>query len=284
VDYVNQILDDPAVAGNAPAIKALMDVKSTLAMVVDDSGSMGTLIDTVKSEITNIVNSVAGTEDEPARYVLVRFSDPDVGPPVVTANAQEFLTAVNALEAEEGGDCPELSITALMQAIGASQSDALLFLFTDANAKDAAHDSEVIAAADAKRIRINEAVFGFCSPIDPAYLRIARETGGQVFTFTFTQADKLFLLVEQEVLGNFVTILSIADTINGETREVDIPIDSSVESATFSILFDVEGSHGAIELFRPSGAQVLSTDPGVTINTLGAEGQLFRVNSPEPGL
>jgi hypothetical protein len=284
VDYVNQILDDPQVAGNAPAIKALLDVKSTLAMVIDDTGSMGGLIDTIKTVVTNIVNSVADTDDEPARYVLVRFGDPDVGPPVVTANAQEFLTAVDALEAHEGGDCPELSMTALSQAIGASQNDATLYLFTDASAKDDSLESVVKATAQDKRIKIIEGVFGFCSPIDPVYARIARATGGQLFTFTFTQADKLFLLLEQELLGNFVNILSLDDTINAETREVDVPIDSTVESATFSIIFDVEGTRGEIELFRPSGLPVLSTDPGVTINTLGAEGQLFRVNSPEAGL
>src|SRR5207249_2825028 len=79
--YVDQILNDSSVAGNAKAIRALFGLKgSMLGMVIDDTGSMGGVIDQVKAQVAQIVNSLLGTNDEPANYLLERFGDPDIGP------------------------------------------------------------------------------------------------------------------------------------------------------------------------------------------------------------
>ena len=40
------------------------------------------------------------------------------------------------------------------------------------------------ALAQSKQIQVYFVLFGSCSPIDPAYIRIANETGGQVFVLT----------------------------------------------------------------------------------------------------
>src|SRR5262249_22584802 len=132
-DFLNQILDDPSVAGNAKAIKALMDIRSTLAMVIDTTGSMGGIISQVKAQVAQIVNSVRGTDQEPSQYLLQPFNDPDVPGAFVTQDADAFIAAVNALFASGGGDCPELSQTGLLRAVAASQSAAKAYLFTDAS-------------------------------------------------------------------------------------------------------------------------------------------------------
>ena len=62
-DFINQVLDDSRLVGNARALKALMDIGGTLAMVIDDTGSMGPILDEVKSSAANIVTSVRGTVD-----------------------------------------------------------------------------------------------------------------------------------------------------------------------------------------------------------------------------
>jgi hypothetical protein len=74
-DFLNQILDASGVAGNAKAIKALMDIKSTLGMVIDTTGSMGGIIGSVKGQVAQIVASVRGTDDD-LHGITTDFNDP----------------------------------------------------------------------------------------------------------------------------------------------------------------------------------------------------------------
>lgn len=278
-DFLNQILDDPGVAGNAKAIKALMDIKGTLGVIIDDTGSMGGIINQVKTQVAQITNTVRGTDNEPSQYLLVRFGDPDVGSAFVTGDADAFVGAVNGLSAGGGGDCPELSMTGLLRAVAASQSDSNLYLFTDASSKDASVVGNVIAVAKAKQIKINPLLFGSCSPIDPAYIKVAEETGGQLFFLRTSEAGSTFNLIKPQLSGNLVPIVSVRNTLSGGSQTLDVPIDSSVESATFSVSIDTKGP---IALFRPSGAEVLSGNPGVTITELSS-GRIVTVNAPETG-
>ncbi len=279
-DFLNQILDASGVAGNAKAIKGIMDIRSTLGMVIDTTGSMGGIIDNVKAQVAQIVNSVRGTDDEPSQYLLQAFSDPDVAGAFVTQDADAFLAAVNSLFADGGGDCPELSQTGLLRAVAASQSDARLYLFTDASSKDASLVGSVIAAAQAKQIQITPLLFGSCSPIDPAYVREAQETGGQLFFLSPSEAGLTFSLIRPQLKNNLVPVMSASGTLSGGSKEFPIPIDSSVQSATFSVSIDFKGP---INLLRPSGVAVTSGDPGVTITELSS-GRVVTVNAPETGL
>ena len=120
-DYVQSILDDPAVAGDDLAKKCLLGVANgTLGMVIDDTGSMGPEIGQVKNQVTQIVNRVRGTDDEPKQYLLVRFGDPSVGPPSTTSDPDLFLSRVNSLFPSGGGDCPELAFNGLLVASSSS--------------------------------------------------------------------------------------------------------------------------------------------------------------------
>jgi hypothetical protein len=279
-DFVDQILNAPGVAGNAKAIKALMDIKGTLAVVIDDTGSMGTSINQVKAQVAQIVNSVAGTDDAPEEYLLVRFGDPDVGSPFVTQDAAAFLAAVNALSPGGGGDCPELSESGQLKAIGASKTVSNLFLFTDASAKDASLAGSVNAAAQAKQIQLTPFVTGSCSPIDPAYIRNAEETGGQLFFLRPSEVGLAFDLVRPQLSGDFATLVLVRDTLPaGGSRDVAVPVDSTVSRVVFSVSIDVKGS---IFLVRPSGAPVVAGEPGTRITDLST-GRIFTIENPTPG-
>ena len=278
-DFLNQILDDPSVAGNAKAIKALMDVKSTLGMVIDDTGSMGSVISAVKSQVTAIINSVRGTEDEPAQYLLVRFGDPDVGAAYTTNDADAYIARVNSLSAFGGGDCPELSMSGMVAAVAASQNDATLYLFSDASAKDSSLASNVAALANSKGISIIPLLFGSCSPIDPAYYEIAEKTGGQVFVLTRSEAGNTFSLIKPQLPGD-LTPITMANGIMGATeKRFDVPIDSSISNATFSVSLGVKGS---ITLTKPDGTLVTSIDSDVVWTELST-GRVVTVNNPMVG-
>jgi hypothetical protein len=281
-DYIDQILDAGGVAGNAKAIKALMGINGTLGMVIDDTGSMGEEIGQVKAQVASIVTSIGVTDEAPDEYLLVRFGDPDVGPPIVTGDPGAFLSSVNSLFPHGGGDCPELSQTALLQAIGASRKDSKLFSFTDASAKDAGLANSVNAAAQAKRIKITHLLTGSCSPIDPVYFANAEETGGQLFLLNQFQGEvgKIFDLVRPQLFEDFVTIRRSRGTLPTlDTRELAAPIDSSVTTAVFSAAIDLKQS---VTLRRPSGAPVVPGEPGVTITEL-TSGAIIAVVNPEPG-
>src|SRR6185295_4544691 len=212
--------------------------------------------------------------------LLQDFNDPGVGGAFVTQDADAFLAAVNGLSASGGGDCPELSQTGLLRAVAASQNDARLYLFTDASSKDASLAGSVIAAAQAKQIQITPLLFGSCSPVDPAYIREAQETGGQLFLLSPFEAGLTFSLIRPQLKGNLVPVISAGGTLSSGSKEFTVPIDSSVESATFSVSID---SKGPINLLRPSGATVVGGDAGVTITELSS-GRVVTVSSPETGL
>ena len=265
-EFVNKILNDPAVTDNAKAVKALMGIRGTLAVVIDDSGSMSGEIGTVQAEVANIVNSVIGTDDEPEDYLLVRYGDPDVGFPIVTGDGNAFLAAVNGLSASGGGDCPELPWTALGRAVAASRKDSEIFLYTDAGALDGQAAPGIIAEAQRKRIGITPLPTGTCSPLDPTYIQAAEETGGQFFLLNPNELSKTFDLVRPQLSGDFVSVFSASGTFAAaETRDFLVPVDSSITNVQFVLrIFSKE----SISLFRPSGAPVAEGEPGVIITDL----------------
>lgn len=278
-DLINQILDAPGVAGNDEAIRAFMDIRGTLGFVVDDTGSMGPDIAGVRAAVQQIVNRVAGTEDAPDNYVLVRFGDPDVGAPFKTSNPAALLSAVNALFPSGGGDCPELSQAGLLSAISASSSGAKLYLFTDASAKDSALAGNVAAAANAKKISINYVVTGSCSPIDPAYIRVAQETGGQLLFIARSEVGQIFHLIEPSLSGDLRPLLTLNDRFAGTANSYSVPVDGTVRRVMFSLSAD---SLSSLTLRRPDGDVVLPGDPGVVYTPLSTA-RIYTVEAPDPG-
>lgn len=282
--FVQGILDE--LEGNDPALAALLDIKGTLGFVVDDTGSMGSSIDGVVRTIDRII---AATDIHPTvrpdNYLFLRFGDPRVGAPMVTKNAAAVRGAVAAIVPSGGGDCPELSQTGLISAVEASFVRSLLYLFSDATAKDSRLANQVIARAQAKRTRLNYALTGSCSPIDPAYVRGADETGGQLFRLAPSELPKLFSLIEPQLSGDLETIVRRDfELVAGDVRSVDVPVDAHtrklVASATV-VANDVAANH-TVKLYRPSGAQVSAADAGVAIVTLSS-GIILTVDDPEAG-
>ncbi len=279
LDFINQILDAPGVAGNDEAIRAFMDIRGTLGFVVDDTGSMGPDIAGVRSSVQQIVNAVAGTENAPDNYLLVRFGDPDVGAPFKTSDASALLAAVNGLSAGGGGDCPELSQGGLLSAISGASSGAKLYFYSDASAKDSSLGGNVAAAANAKKISINYVITGSCSPIDPAYIRVAQETGGQVFFIRRSEVGAIFHLIEPSLSGDLRPMLVLNDRFAGAAKNFDVPVDSTVRSVTFSVSADALSS---VTVTRPSGAAVLTTDADVTYTPLSTA-RIYTINAPAAG-
>ena len=97
-----------------------------------------------------------------------------------TADRQQLLTAVNALYAHGGGDCPELGMTGIINALNLSFPEGQLIVLTDASALDYNRTDETIQAAFQLGVRVHFAfshTFG-CVSGYPFYDQVANETGG----------------------------------------------------------------------------------------------------------
>ncbi len=278
--FIAAILSDPRMASDARAVKRLMDIRPMIGAVIDDTGSMGGVITGVSAAVSNIVNAIRGTPDEPDKYLFERFGDPSVGTPSVFTDPASFLAAVNGIVPSGGGDCPELSMSGTYKAVVAAENDSRLFIFTDASAKDGAQLSAVANLATQKRIQLTTALSGNCSPYDPAYFEIARRTGGQVFITTrFESGTTLANLMQPLVRNDAHLILQASMELTGRLVTQVAPVDDTVKQVIFAVGMVTKGT---IAVRRPNGAVVGAADAGVTItNTVGST--MVTVNTPEPG-
>jgi uncharacterized repeat protein (TIGR01451 family) len=279
ISFVNSILNASAVTNNEKAVRALMGIKSTLGFVIDTTGSMGDIIGQVQAAVVQTVNSVAGTTDEPDQYLLEPFNDPNWGPPYTTADASEFIAAVNALTASGGGDCPELPLHGMLDAISASYPDSQLYLYTDASSKDGYLEDNVVAAARSKNISGNFLNFGSCSPIDPSYSYVAYQTGGQALFLPRNQAGATFALIKPQLGVIPATIVNAQGTLDASPESFEIPVDNTITNITFVITADTLTD---VALMRPTGDVVKSTDPGVTFTSLSTS-KVFTIAMPQVG-
>ena len=318
-DFLNQILETPGIKNEVKPIQSLMGLKGTLGFIIDTTGSMQPVINQVKNQTVKIVNSISDTSEIPD-FLLQTFNDPFVDTPFTTQNPKELVAAVNNLNAFGGGDCPELSMTGALRAVQASLPNSKLFLFTDASAKDGNLSGQVASEAAAKNTQISFLLNGSCSPIDPAYIEVARQTGGQVFSLNTSEISSAFDLIKPYVSGNLGSVVAAQGILDGDSKTFDVPIDSTVNNAIFSVStlpsvsllrlsgievqpnaqeFQLDAQNLAISefssiskftsglasvsLLSPSGVEVKPGDSNVTITELSS-GSIITINSPDAGI
>jgi von Willebrand factor A domain-containing protein 7 len=259
-------------------MKKLFGIELTLAIAIDTTGSMGSIIEAVKQQAISMVDSRIGTALEPTKYVLAPFNDPSVPAAMVFTEPAPFKSAISSLFASGGGDCPELAVGGVLQALSQAGTGGDLFMFTDASAKDSANVGAAVALASTKKITIHEPLFGSCSPIDPAYIRLAAATGGEYFVLSRSEAGSIARLSDFVVRPNKVSIAIVDDTLTGAPKSFQVPIDSTLRSATF-----VASGAVTMSIIRPNGTPVGAADPNVTSIALSA-GRIVSVSTPDVGL
>lgn len=259
-------------------MKKLFGVGPTLAFAIDTTGSMGTIIERVQQQTVEIIDSRIGTDEEPSKYVLLTYNDPSIDPVFETDDAEEFKRALNSLTAEGGGDCPEPSMAGMLQAIEAVDSGGELYLFTDAGANDGHLASSVAGLAQSKGIKISPFLFGTCSPINPAYFRVADESGGQLHFLAREDAGGAVKLVDFRSRTNTVNLLSVTNAPESLPQTYRVPVDSTMTSVTFS----VSGGDN-VTITRPDGTTLQDADEGVSaLRLFGAT--VHTVSSPQVGI
>ena len=134
--------DDPRwLSGNsgAPAETA------SLAFVFDTTGSMWDDLEKVQNGAQRILQSTRDRHIQPLyNYILVPFHDPEIGPVSRTRDPVEFQRELRNIRITGGGDCPEMSIYAIREALLLSLDNSYIYVFTDARAKDYNYLPEVL--------------------------------------------------------------------------------------------------------------------------------------------
>lgn len=260
--------------------KALLGIGPSLGFVVDTTGSMGSVIAGVRSAAISIVNGRLGTEQEPSKYVLNPFSDPSVGPLTVTSDVDAFKRAIGGLFASGGGDCPELSMRGTLNAVDASDEGGDVFVFTDASAKDAGLMGSVRSLATSKKVKTFFALFGSCSPYDPAYFALASSSGGQVFILNRAEATAVTQLSDLLSRNDAVDIEIAEGTVSGTLKNFPFVVDSQTARLTVSFS-NIDFTTFALR--RPDGVLVTPASIGVTTISL-SRGVVYSIVSPMVGV
>ena len=177
----------------------------------------------------------------------------------------ELEQAVNALYAHAGGDCPELGMTGILNALSLANSVSNIIVLTDASPKDEDKKEEVISEA----IRKENSIHFFlsrtgCGNFTP-YLDVARETYGIVVN----RIDDFESFVEfADKVGRFTT--ELLDDSSGkkkrQTSEYCVDFTASVFTKSIDILFSSVSSGSVITITTPEGL-VDRIEPRGTIAT-----------------
>jgi hypothetical protein len=138
---------------------------------------MGSVISSVRSHITQIMNSNRRFRN----YVIATYGDPYRRNVRKTTSKASVSSFIRGLRAYGGGDCPEFALSGVRDAAASADSNSILFLFTDASAKDASLRNSVASQLKSKNIRFYAIVSGnLCRRSGSEYYAIASATGGKV--------------------------------------------------------------------------------------------------------
>jgi len=166
--------------------------KLDVVFVIDDTGSMGNEINSIKAGAVTLMTDLQAVSD--AHFGVVSFDDPawrTVFHHDLSGDTTSVSTALNLIVASGGGDCPEYAISGLSVAANdmswRPNSQRIIFLITDAGVKDA-NDPEdnltdTIALMNIQGITANVLVhLSGCPNTNSIFQQIADDTGGELVT------------------------------------------------------------------------------------------------------
>lgn len=140
----------------------------SIVFVIDDTGSMGEEIASVRNALDAFITSVeASTAADRAKPTiqLITFKD-NVTTRITSNDLSAVRAAVNALRASGGGDCPEFSAHGLARAAMNVSDGGTILLATDASPQPGVDIGAVIADLRARGVTVNTILSGDCEPID----------------------------------------------------------------------------------------------------------------------
>ncbi|XP_065302130.1 hemicentin-1-like isoform X4 [Dermacentor albipictus] len=246
---------DNGSGGNSNA--AVPDGATSLVLVLDVSGSMHRHLQQVADGLQGILNATLSQGEVLFHnYVLVPFHDPVVGPTLVTREPAHFEQRLRALTLRGGGDCPEMALTALREALRLSLRGSHVYLFTDARAKDYHLLDAVLALVQRKEAQVVFVLTGDCGdPSHPglvAFQRIAAASSGHVFRLRESDVKEVISFVKASMQPNKVSLVSV-DAHSEDTQLLELNVDSTLRE----LMVSVSGDHPNLVLSDPQGKELV---------------------------
>lgn len=133
-DTKDAALPVAAAAGGSESISVKLNDGVRLAFVVDDTGSMSSEISSVREIISRMITTLVDSKEPFPRTSIVTFKD-NVTRRIVSDKPTELQAVVDSLSASGGGDCPESSNSALLDAGRLLARGGKAILFTDADSR-----------------------------------------------------------------------------------------------------------------------------------------------------
>nr|XP_043898266.1 von Willebrand factor A domain-containing protein 7-like isoform X1 [Solea senegalensis] len=264
----SEVLQDVRAAAGDKEFLQMMGIKKgkPLCFVIDTTGSMGNDISTVRTITAAIIDSKAGTDDEPSDYVLVPFNDPDYGPLTRTTNADDFKNAIYSLSADGGGDFAEMSLSGIQLALTGSPPGSEIYVFTDASAKDGYLLGRVLALIERTKSVVTVLITGSLglrrrretledNPLGSVYKQLAEASGGQAIQVSKSELAEVTSIITDTSSSSVVKLLQ-ASRNAGNPDNFTFSVDDSVKNLTMYIT----GRSLAFTITSPSGVTQSSTD------------------------
>lgn len=207
----------------------------------------------------------------------------DVGPAFETEDPVKFLKALNDIYVRGGKDCPEMSVTAIKQALELCLPGSVVYVFTDAEAKDHRMLPDVIRLIRQKKIRVNFILSGNCGLekdfMDKnTYEKISIFSSGQIVNLNKSEVGSIWDFVKISINPNRRNIYSVDKFTRGE-KTYFIQLDQDIKEAVFTVTGEdveviIRDSWGALVSLREKNVDVL-----LNLNSIVS----VLVMNPKPG-
>ncbi|CAF2244305.1 unnamed protein product [Rotaria magnacalcarata] len=224
---------------------------SSVTFVFDVTGSMHDDLLQVIQGATHIYNATLRRENSIYDYILIPFADPDVGPILKTRDSNRFQRGLQDLIVQGGGDCPEMTITAIKLALEQSLPNSFIYVFTDARSKDYSLGDTVLKLIQEKQSQVVFVMTGDCGDQDhigyQIFHKIAATSSGQVFTLHKQQVSEILNFVQHSIQTRKVNLL-VVDKIQRNKQTYTLVVDSKLLEFTVS----VSGANPQVALIDPS--------------------------------
>ena len=184
----------------------------------------------------------------------------------------QLQQAVNALRAHGGGDCPELGMTGILNALSLANPVSNVIVLTDASPKDIEKKDAVIREA----VRKENSIHFFlsrtgCGNFTP-YLDVAKATYGVVVN----RIDDFEAFVEfADKVGRFTTEL-LGDGGSKKKRQIPVGNCVNITASVFTKSIDILFS------FLSTGSAVTITNPVGSVDNIAARGTIATYSKKNP--
>lgn len=157
-------------------------------------------------------------------------------------------------------DAPELPITGIKFALKHTMQNSLVYVFTDAAAKDHADQTQVLPIIQKKQVKVNFIITGdvAANKADPAYIvyeNLARASEGQVFVMKRDIIKNVLMAITSSLDPNYATLASINSDKAGSTTKA-VKVDQGFSSLQVSM----SGTNSKLSVKDKNNNQVVTKE------------------------